>query len=140
NVRNLFPPTYDTLEERLATYSSDWNTLFDVSSAALAEAGFYSVGVSDCVKCFKCECVLSNWQIWDEAWREHAKWSPICEFVMAVKGLQFIVDTARHDRDVAGNSNALEYEIGIVLIPCGHQICTNCSSRARIKNCPICRQ
>lgn len=66
--------------------------------ATLAEAGFFYVGLSDCVQCNVCEIVLSGWKAMEEPdpWIQHAKTSPGCAFLEKAKGsswLQEIKDT-----------------------------------------------
>ena len=40
--------------------------------------------------CFHCACSLSNFNAGDNAWEEHAKWSPTCPFLLLLKGEGFV--------------------------------------------------
>nr|XP_026693981.1 baculoviral IAP repeat-containing protein 2-like [Ciona intestinalis] len=56
----------------------------------IAKAGFYYLGDRDRVKCWYCNRGLQNWDPDDEPWTEHAKWFPICQFVLQQKGPDFV--------------------------------------------------
>ena len=47
-------------------------------------------GFNDNVKCFFCDGGLRNWDPGDDGWEEHARWFPRCQFVLQVKGQEFI--------------------------------------------------
>ncbi|KAH9508099.1 hypothetical protein Btru_052848 [Bulinus truncatus] len=51
----------------------------------LAEAGFYYAGYSDCVRCFHCGGGIFNWEVGDNAWVEHARWFPRCQYILQKK-------------------------------------------------------
>lgn len=55
----------------------------------LATAGFFYQGVDDRTVCFYCRIGLNNWEDNDDAWEQHAKWSPRCSFVSIQKGELF---------------------------------------------------
>jgi len=75
-----------TYEKRLETFIN-WTALESGQSAeAMAEAGFYHIGISDHVKCFYCDGGLRNWESSDDPWAEHARWFPQCPFVLLNKG------------------------------------------------------
>lgn len=61
----------------------------------LAAAGFFYLDVMDQVRCFHCNGGLRSWQQEDDAWFEHAKWFPSCEFVSLVKGKAYVSDVQR---------------------------------------------
>lgn len=44
------------------------------------------------MKCFCCDGCLENWTAGDNAWREHAKHFPQCEFLTIAKGPEYVVD------------------------------------------------
>ncbi|NP_001082290.1 baculoviral IAP repeat-containing protein 7-A [Xenopus laevis] len=56
----------------------------------LAGSGFFYTGHRDNVKCFHCDGGLRNWEQGDDPWTEHAKWFPMCDFLLHVKGEAFI--------------------------------------------------
>ncbi|NP_001090613.1 uncharacterized protein LOC100036859 [Xenopus laevis] len=74
---------------RLKTFVS-WPPRIPVSPTQLAEAGFYYVGRNDDVKCFCCDGGLRCWEAGDDPWVEHAKWFPRCEFLLHIKGQDFV--------------------------------------------------
>lgn len=85
-VSNLSMQTHSA---RLRTFLS-WPANVPVHPQQLASAGFYYVGHSDDVKCFCCDGGLRCWEPGDDPWVEHAKWFPRCEFLIRVKGQDFI--------------------------------------------------
>ncbi|CAG2114301.1 unnamed protein product [Medioppia subpectinata] len=70
-----------TVKPRLSTYSKDWNEKCSRTSESLAEAGFYMVGGT--LRSF-------SRHITKDIWTEHALWFPWCEFVIIIKGEEFI--------------------------------------------------
>ncbi|XP_076812281.1 baculoviral IAP repeat-containing protein 7-like [Clavelina lepadiformis] len=56
----------------------------------IVKAGFFYLGDRDRVKCWYCNGGLQNWERDDDAWREHAKWFPLCEFVLQRKGPEYV--------------------------------------------------
>ncbi|OAD59107.1 Apoptosis 2 inhibitor [Eufriesea mexicana] len=82
-------PACRTYEKRLRTYNG-WPKNIKQIPEILANAGFYYNGFGDHVRCFHCNGELRNWKITDDAWIEHARWFPTCEFVNLVRGKEFI--------------------------------------------------
>ncbi|KAF3823501.1 hypothetical protein GH733_006969 [Mirounga leonina] len=74
---------------RLRTFCS-WPSHVPVRPEELATAGFYYTGHSDDVKCFCCDGGLRCWESGDDPWVEHAKWFPRCEYLIRIKGQEFI--------------------------------------------------
>ncbi|XP_040832795.1 baculoviral IAP repeat-containing protein 3 isoform X1 [Ochotona curzoniae] len=68
----------------------NWPSSLLVHPEQLASAGFYYVGHSDDVKCFCCDGGLRCWEQGDDPWVEHAKWFPRCEYLIRIKGQEFI--------------------------------------------------
>ncbi|XP_003472801.3 baculoviral IAP repeat-containing protein 3 [Cavia porcellus] len=68
----------------------NWPSSLLVHPEQLASAGFYYVGHSDDVKCFCCDGGLRCWESGDDPWVEHAKWFPRCEYLIQIKGQEFI--------------------------------------------------
>lgn len=85
-VSNLSMQTHAA---RLGTFLA-WPASVPVGPQQLASAGFYYVGHSDDVKCFCCDGGLRCWEPGDDPWVEHAKWFPRCEFLIRIKGQEFI--------------------------------------------------
>ncbi|EHH56692.1 hypothetical protein EGM_06155 [Macaca fascicularis] len=67
-----------------------WPSSVPVQPEQLASAGFYYVGRNDDVKCFCCDGGLRCWESGDDPWVEHAKWFPRCEFLIRMKGQEFV--------------------------------------------------
>uniref|UniRef100_A0ABI0P0J7 RING-type domain-containing protein n=1 Tax=Bos taurus TaxID=9913 RepID=A0ABI0P0J7_BOVIN len=74
---------------RLRTFMY-WPSTVSVQPEQLASAGFYYVGRNDDVKCFCCDGGLRCWESGDDPWVEHAKWFPRCEFLIRMKGQEFV--------------------------------------------------
>ena len=56
----------------------------------IVDAGMYYLGERDRVKCWYCNGGLQNWERDDDPMKEHAKWFPLCEFVLQQKGLDYV--------------------------------------------------
>ncbi|CAK7318433.1 Baculoviral IAP repeat-containing protein 3 [Vulpes lagopus] len=78
-----------TLAARSRTFCN-WPPRAPVHPEQLASAGFYYMGHSDDVKCFCCDGGLRCWESGDDPWVEHAKWFPRCEFLIRMKGQEFV--------------------------------------------------
>ncbi|XP_076811411.1 baculoviral IAP repeat-containing protein 7-like isoform X2 [Clavelina lepadiformis] len=96
----LFPcsnpvnPHMRSEESRLQTFldhSSSWPAhRIRATPRQIANAGMYYLGVRDRVKCWYCNGGLQNWERDDDPWEEHAKWFPMCEFVLQQKGPDYV--------------------------------------------------
>ena len=64
----------------------------EADTALLVDAGFYYLGEGDKVKCWYCNGGLKNWDRFDDPWIEHAKWFPLCEYLLKNKGVDFVKD------------------------------------------------
>ncbi|XP_078082169.1 baculoviral IAP repeat-containing protein 7-like [Mustelus asterias] len=76
-------------EVRLRTFEN-WPAGAMIQPSQLAHAGFFYTGHRDNVKCFHCDGELRNWELGDDPWMEHAKWFPRCEYVLQVKGRDYV--------------------------------------------------
>jgi hypothetical protein len=47
-------------------------------------------GIEDRVYCFHCGGGYHKWEANDDPWKEHAKWNPKCDFLLMVKGADFV--------------------------------------------------
>uniref|UniRef100_A0A4X2KY30 Baculoviral IAP repeat containing 2 n=1 Tax=Vombatus ursinus TaxID=29139 RepID=A0A4X2KY30_VOMUR len=74
---------------RMKTFGT-WPLQIPVHPEQLASAGFYYVGRNDDVKCFCCDGGLRCWESGDDPWVEHAKWFPRCEYLIRMKGQEFV--------------------------------------------------
>ena len=45
--------------------------------------------------CFCCVISIHQWLSSDNAWREHARWSPHCVFVRYIRGPAFVLESRR---------------------------------------------
>ncbi|XP_055970898.1 baculoviral IAP repeat-containing protein 2 [Sorex fumeus] len=88
SISNL---SMQTCAARLRTFMC-WPSSVPVHPEQLASAGFYCVGRNDDVKCFCCDGGLRCWESGDDPWVEHAKWFPRCEFLIRMKGQEFVDD------------------------------------------------
>ncbi len=89
-------PDFNSIESRRRSFVTNcWDNSIPVSIEILAEAGFFSIGMSDYVKCFYCDGGLCNWESGDDPWVEHAKWFPDCQFVRLNKSEEFIEECRR---------------------------------------------
>uniref|UniRef100_A0A8C9X993 Baculoviral IAP repeat containing 2 n=1 Tax=Sander lucioperca TaxID=283035 RepID=A0A8C9X993_SANLU len=70
-------------------------TLSIITPDELAKAGFYFLGQGDRV-CFCCDGGLRCWESGDDAWVEHAKWFPLCEYLLQEKGQEFVHQIQAH--------------------------------------------
>ncbi|XP_040113793.1 baculoviral IAP repeat-containing protein 2 isoform X2 [Oryx dammah] len=86
SISNLSMQTHAA---RLRTFMY-WPSTVPVQPEQLASAGFYYVGRNDDVKCFCCDGGLRCWESGDDPWVEHAKWFPRCEFLIRMKGQEFV--------------------------------------------------
>ena len=100
NLRNLFPCLYPinphmrNKEARLQTFldnSSIWPAhRIRATPQQIVDAGMYYLGERDRVKCWYCNGGLQNWERDDNPWEEHAKWFPLCEYVLQQKGSDYV--------------------------------------------------
>ncbi|CAO2636190.1 Baculoviral IAP repeat-containing protein 2 [Lemmus lemmus] len=93
SVSNLSMQTHTA---RMRTFLC-WPSCVPVEPEQLASAGFYYTDRNDDVKCFCCDGGLRCWESGDDPWVEHAKWFPRCEFLIRMKGQEFVDEIqARH--------------------------------------------
>ncbi|XP_061484725.1 putative inhibitor of apoptosis isoform X2 [Rhineura floridana] len=85
-VSNMSMQTYVA---RVSTFKN-WPVTVPVQPQQLADAGFYYVGRNDDVKCFCCDGGLRCWESGDDPWVEHAKWFPRCEYLIHMRGQEFV--------------------------------------------------
>lgn len=98
--RRVFPclspinPHMCRKEARMQTFldhSANWPAhKIRASPQNIVDTGMFYLGERDRVKCWYCNGGLQNWEKNDLPWEEHAKWFPLCEFVLQQKGLKFV--------------------------------------------------
>ena len=91
---NPINPHMRSKEARLQTFldnSTRWPAhRIRATPQQIVAAGMYYLGLRDRVKCWYCNGGLQNWDQEDDPWAEHAKWFPLCEFVLQQKGPEFV--------------------------------------------------
>lgn len=80
---------YSHYETRIESFK-EWPTAMKQTAENMADAGFFYLGVSDKVKCFRCHGLLHRWGARDDPWEEHAKWNKTCTYLLERKGKEFI--------------------------------------------------
>lgn len=91
-IKNSPPPTfpeYAKITKRLQSLNNFSATISD--KLQLANAGFF-YRTRDSVKCFVCGVILGKWLRGDCPFREHAKYSKNCSFIILSKGTKFVND------------------------------------------------
>ena len=63
----------------------------------LADAGFFYMGLNDCVQCPYCEILLSGWSEMEDKrpWIQHAKTSPGCPYLERTKGSAWVQESLK---------------------------------------------
>ena len=88
------------LADRIQSFA-EWPSSDSPPINGLAEAGFFYLGLNDCVQCSSCDLVQSGWSSKDNPWIRHACNSPACSFLLEEKGSEWInecyADHANHD-------------------------------------------
>jgi len=84
---NVVPPPPPPLNmkseaDRRRTYEK-WQVSF-MDKNHLSAAGFYFTNRNDVVRCAFCGVEVGRWEVGDDAFRDHQRWSPSCGFI---KGL-----------------------------------------------------
>jgi len=112
--------------QRLATFK-DW-PLEKPTPLQLADAGLYSVSLSDHVRCFNCNGGIRNWREDDEPKSLHKLFFPKCT----------LVGEMVESEDVKKCDVCKEAGVKLAFIPCGHTACFGCSYR--LETCHTCRK
>jgi len=156
-----FSLQYRTEQARLWSFV-DWPKSIKQRPEALAEAGFYYTGVGDKVKCFYCDGGLRDWEPDDEPWVQHARWFDKCDYVLTVKGAEYVQQAVsdrclekeskivtndeqpNNDTDPKNESKLCKICFGeqanVCFVPCGHIVlCAKCAFSIN-KTCPMCRE
>lgn len=148
--------------KRLRSFDS-WPPGLSQKPQEMADAGFFYTGQSDKVRCYYCDGGVKDWNPEDKPWEEHARFFQYCQYVLCIKGEEYIKYIARqpiqrfkeptsHKRsEVELNTSKVvdinmsckicfQEELCICFIPCGHAItCARCA--LCLNNiCPLCRK
>ena len=77
-------------------FTKFWFTVFSFQIfVSLTPENFAITGRSDETICFHCEIGIHQWLLTDNAWQEHALWSPFCVYVRYIKGSTFFRESKR---------------------------------------------
>ena len=79
-------------DESLQSFTKNWPVKGHVTPREIADAGFYYLDDSNRVICFYCGGGLKNWEPNDNPWYKHAKWFPLCEYVLKKQGVDYVKD------------------------------------------------
>ena len=72
--------SYCKESSRMATFGT-WPKQMNPKPEQLAKSGFFYEGVSDTCRCFFCGVLVHNWEVKDDAFEEHLKHSPDCQYI-----------------------------------------------------------
>jgi len=101
--------------ERLKTFTLvQWPNEF-ISKEDLAKAGFFYLLNRDCVQCAFCEGRINNWRKDDDAFKEHFKNFPRCDFLLG-----YDVGNLPLKKDPIRDEKLLANLIGRATCECGH--------------------
>ncbi|ESO88916.1 hypothetical protein LOTGIDRAFT_94905, partial [Lottia gigantea] len=143
-----------TTNNKYITMSSRFETLknwahLTLTANQLSLAGFYWDEEKKSCKCFRCNVIITNWQVDDDPFKVHALKSPECSYISQVKGKQFVADTVKTFVNALKDENeklrdekmciicTIEPKT-ILILPCAHLVCcSKCASS--LQSCPVCR-
>ena len=89
-------------DDHLHSFTKNWPVKEHVIPHEMADAGFYYSDDSDRVICFYCGGGLKNWEPKDNLWYEHAKWFPLCEYVLKKQGMDYVKDITLKYQKLSG--------------------------------------
>nr|BDT62782.1 MAG: baculoviral IAP repeat-containing protein [Metapenaeus joyneri majanivirus] len=93
------------LEDRIMTFENkNWLKNNSLTPKQMADAGFVYSGTGDLVYCYYCKIMIWNWN-WhgkysrdNDPWYEHAKHNLKCNYVIAKKGIKFILNVKYEEK------------------------------------------
>ena len=77
-------------EDRMETFRNSWCDQKRPTAQEMVNAGFCYKKYGDRVCCFYCGGRLFQWKAYDNPWYEHAKWFPLCEYVLKKRGVEYV--------------------------------------------------
>lgn len=77
-------PEYTSFGKRLATFRNWPKYLKGPNKTDLARSGFIYTDIGDRVTCFSCGWTLKDWEPFDDAYKEHMRWSRNCVYANMV--------------------------------------------------------
>lgn len=91
---------YTNIRERIESFPTEQRNDPSTNPSVndFSECGFFSHSAissstnetSDTVACYYCGITLARWNPGDDVWREHARASPDCGFLVLIKGADFV--------------------------------------------------
>lgn len=82
-------PEYESYDARFRTFES-WPNIMPPTKEQLSVAGFYYTGRGDQVLCHYCGVGVKDWDPHDDPWEQHAIWFSNCNYLLMVKGGEFV--------------------------------------------------
>ena len=85
-LQDNWTPVYEEFakyDKRYSTFTS-WPKQMRPSREELTQAGFFYSGASDHVYCFHCGKGLHSWEMFENAFVEHKKYSPNCKYMQMI--------------------------------------------------------
>ncbi|XP_052810778.1 baculoviral IAP repeat-containing protein 7-A-like [Mya arenaria] len=146
----------DNISDRMNTFD---NWQYTASPSKLAEAGFFSIGYHDIVKCYSCGTSLRYLTEDDDPWAVHEQVSNLCPFLTSKADSSSVARTSPRYVEKAPSEMSIseleddnrrrramlecrvcrERPACMLLIPCGHR--ATCGDCARNTNtCPDCER
>ena len=87
-------------EDRMETFRNSWCDQKRPTAQEMVNAGFYYKKYGDRVCCFYCEGRSFQWKAYDNPWYEHAKWFPLCEYVLKKRGVEYVRNVCNKHLDL----------------------------------------
>ena len=87
-------------EDCMRTFPASWCDEERPIPREVVDAGFYYKGSGDRVLCFYCGGGLFHWKPHDNPWYEHAKWFPMCEFVLKKQEVNYVEKVCQKRSDL----------------------------------------
>ncbi|XP_052251191.1 putative inhibitor of apoptosis isoform X2 [Dreissena polymorpha] len=121
-------PNFSTVPQRLKSFGA---VVLAVSTQLLSVAGFYLVrnGGEDATRCYHCGIGLRHWSPEDDPWVEHARFSPKCEYLLTMKGQEFVNLIQLAVKYSFNTANSSTNQLGNTLSSSNNN---NCSSEANV--------
>ncbi|UYE99048.1 MAG: iap-3 [Betabaculovirus sp.] len=137
---------YINFTSRLQSFSK-WSCV--LSPEHLADAGFFYENTQNTTVCFWCDGRLNNWCSDDDAWNEHARWFPTCEYVAKINSEYYAEMMKSESCVIRRVDEVVEVMIckicfvrncDVCFTPCGHVfVCGECALSLKSTKCPMCR-
>lgn len=77
-------PSYEILKKRKESFKESF-PIKGITADEFSIAGFFSINVKDYTRCFYCGIGLRGWENSDSPWKQHAKFSPNCQYLIEKK-------------------------------------------------------